>query len=261
MSSSREPPEESLAHLLELLNLRGITEDLDDFLARATKKRFGPVQVLEEMARIEHLDRKRRSLESRVKRSRIGAFKPMSKFDWNWPQEIDRDLVERLLKLSFLEDKANVLFVSAHGLGKTMLLKNISHRAVHEGHAVLFTTAARMLTDLSGQESMRALERRLKHYAGFSILTIDELGYLSYDNRAADLLFEVVTRRHDAQKPILLSTNLAFSNWTTVFPNATSTVALVDRLTHRADIIKITGESWRVKESKERQNSRRKPKE
>ena len=114
-------------------------------------------------------------------------------------------------------------------------------------------TAARLINDLGAYDSPRALEQRLKHYAQMSLLCIDEVGYLSYDSRAADLLFEVVSRRHAAKKPIVLSTNLAFKDWGTVFPHATCTVALIDRLTHRADIIRIEGESWRKKEAKERQ--------
>ena len=106
----------------------------------------------------------------------------------------------------------------------------------------------------SSQDSARTLERRIKHYCSAAVLCIDELGYLSYDNRAADLLFEVVSRRYASGKPIALSTNLAFSDWNTVFPHATCTVALIDRLTHRADIIQVTGNSWRRKEAKERRD-------
>lgn len=253
MSSSTPAPTPELPNALLDLGLRGTAALLDDFLAQAIKRRLGPRQVIEEFARIEREDRARRSLESRLKRGRIGAFKPMADFDWNWPEQIDRERVERALSLRFVDEGANVVIVGAHGLGKSMILKNIAYRAVLAGHTALFTTAARMLSDLSAQESARALERRIRHYARVAILAVDELGYLSYDNRAADLLFEVVSRRHDAQKPILLTTNLAFKQWTTVFPNATCTVALVDRLTHRADILQVAGKSWRRKESFERQ--------
>lgn len=256
MTSSTTAPATELARGLLDLGLRGLAAIVDDFLAAALKRRLTPVQVLEELVRVEQQDRARRGVESRLRRSRIGSFKPIADFDWNWPEQIDRALIERALALHFLGEGANVLTVGPHGLGKTMILKNIAHQAVLAGHNVLFTTAARMLTDLSGQESPRALERRIGHYARVAVLAVDELGYLSYDNRAADLLFEVVSRRHDARKPILLSTNLAFSDWTTVFPNATSTVALVDRLSHRADVIQIKGKSWRRKEAMERNKNR-----
>ena len=85
---------------------------------------------------------------------------------------------------------------------------------------------------------------------------IDELGYLSYDGGDADLLFEVVSRRHAARKSIAMTTNLALSDWRVVFPRATRTVVLVDRLTHRADIVHIEGKSWRRKEAQERRQRR-----
>jgi len=249
-TATRSP---ELAQALLDIGLKGAAAVIDDFVARVTKQRLAPVQILEELARIEALDRARRSLERREKLARIGAFKPMADYDWNWPKVIDRDLVERILALRFLDEGANVVLVGAHGLGKTMILKNIAHQAVLAGQTALLVTAARLLNDLGAQDSTRGLERRIKHYVTAALLCVDELGYLSYDSRAADLLFEVVSRRHDSRKPIVLTTNLAFADWPTVFPNATCTVALVDRLTHRADIVHIEGQSWRRKEAQERQ--------
>lgn len=226
--------------------------DLDDFLKR-TRTRKEAAQVLEELVRVEHQERTQRSLERRQARSKLGSFKPMTGFDWEWPK-IDRDMTEAALKLRFLDEGANLVIVGAHGLGKTMLLKNIAHQAVLEGHTVLFISAAKMLGELGAIDSPSKLETRLKHYAGIRLLCVDEVGYLSYDNRAADLLFKVVTRRYEAGKSMALTTNLAFKDWVTVFPHATCTIALVDRLTHRADILKIEGDSWRRKEALERQN-------
>jgi len=250
MPSDRTP---DLAEALRELGLRGLADGLADFVARATKARLGPVQIIEELVRIEKLDRARRSLERRQRRSKVGAFKPMADFDWNWPSAIDRHLVEQALALRFLDDGANVILVGAHGLGKTMIVQNIAHQAILAGHSVLFLTAAKLLNDLGAYDTTRALEARLKYYTQIAVICCDELGYLSYDNRAADLLFEIISRRHAARKPIVLSTNLAFKDWATVFPHATCTVALVDRLTHRADIIHIKGDSWRKKEALERQ--------
>jgi DNA replication protein DnaC len=109
-----------------------------------------------------------------------------------------------------------------------------------------------MLADLAGQESAAALARRLRRYTLPKLLCVDEVGYLSYSNRYADLLFEVVTRRYDLQKSIVLSTNKAFAEWSEVFPHAACTVTLVDRLVHRSEIVEIEGDSYRLKEAKER---------
>lgn len=245
-------PINDLAQSLIDLGLRAVGGDLDDFLKR-TRTRKEAAQVLEELVRVEHQERTQRSLERRQARSKLGSFKPMTGFDWEWPK-IDRDMTEAALKLRFLDEGANLVIVGAHGLGKTMLLKNIAHQAVLEGHTVLFISAAKMLGELGAIDSPSKLETRLKHYAGIRLLCVDEVGYLSYDNRAADLLFEVVTRRYEAGKSMALTTNLAFKDWVTVFPHATCTIALVDRLTHRADILKIEGDSWRRKEALERQN-------
>jgi DNA replication protein DnaC len=125
-----------------------------------------------------------------------------------------------------------------------MIAQNIAHAAVLAGTHVLFTTAAQLLLDLGGQESTRGLARRLHHYATRGLLLIDEVGYLSYDARAADLLFQVVSRRYE-RRSLVLTTNLPFSDWPTIFPNAATATALIDRLVHHAEILPIEGDSYR----------------
>jgi len=137
-----------------------------------------------------------------------------------------------------------------------MILRNLAHRALVAGRTVRVTSANDMLADLARQESSAALARRLRRFVSPSLLCIDEVGYLSYDNRYADLLFQVVTRRYDANKAILVSTNKAFSEWSEVFPHAACTVTLVDRLIHRSEIIELQGDSYRLKEARERTASK-----
>lgn len=247
------PP--TLPDALRSLGLRRTAADLPDFLARATRSRWSPAVFLEALVRAEAQDRARRSLERRLSRARLGAFKPMADFEWEWPQSIDRDAVERVFDLGFLASGSNVILVAAQGLGKTMLAKNLAHQAVLRGAHVLYGTAADLLLDLGGQETSRALERRLRHYVEPRLLCIDEVGYLAYDNRAADLLFQVVSRRYE-WRSILLTTNLAFKSWGTVFPNATCATALIDRLIHHVEIITITGESYRRREAEAAQKAR-----
>ena len=134
--------------------------------------------------------------------------------------------------------------VAAQGLGKKMIAQNIAHTAVLAGTHVLFTTAAQLLLDLGSQESTRGLARRLNYYATRGLLVIDEIGCLAYDARAADLLFQVVTRRYE-KRSLVLTTNLPFSEWPTIFLNAATAIALIDRLVHHADILMIDGDSYR----------------
>lgn len=243
---------EPIADALTDLGFRGLAADLEAFIARAKKERWSTTELIEQLVEVERVDRARRSLERRATRSKVGAFKPLTDFDWGWFRSVDRDAIDRVMKLDFVDEGANVVIVGPHGIGKTTLLKNICHQAIIAGQTVLFTTASKLIGDVTGTDSPSMLHRRLKYYVRMSVLAIDELGYLSYDQRAADLLFEIVSRRHEVGKPVLISTNLAFREWNTVFPHATCTVALVDRLTHRADVIKLDAESWRRKESQER---------
>jgi DNA replication protein DnaC len=207
---------------------------------------------LPELLRIEETERKRRSLDRRLRSAQIGAFKDIADFDWNWPTSIDRQAIEDLFGLAFLDEGANAILVGPNGVGKSMILRNLAHHALVRGHSVRFTTASDMLADLAAQESSVALARRMRRFVLPRLLCIDEVGYLSYSNRYADLLFEVVTRRYETQRSIVLSTNKAFNEWSEVFPHAACTVTLVDRLVHRAEIIEVAGESYRLKEAKER---------
>ena len=206
---------------------------------------------LREILAIEERERQKRGLERRLRNARVASFKPMADFDWAWPKRIDREAIDELFALGFIKSGHNAVLVGPNGVGKTMVLKNIAHQAVVRGHTVRFTTASDMLADLAAQDSSAALGRRLRRYTVPNLLCVDEVGYLSYDARYADLLFEVVTRRYEAEKPILLSTNKAFSAWGEVFPHAACVVTLVDRLIHRAEVIEIEAESYRLKEAKE----------
>lgn len=214
---------------------------------------------VEKLLQWEEIENKARGLQRRLSNAKIGRFKPLADFDWNWPEECDKSMVSDWLQLSFIQEATNIILVGNNGLGKSTIAKNIAHTAVLKGHSVLFVSASKMLGDLVSQDGALALQRRLKHYSNPEVLVIDEIGYLSYSNRHADLLFEIVNRRYE-NKPTIITTNKAFTEWGEVFPNASCAVSLIDRLVHHADIMVIKGGSYRMKEAQERVKKKSKSK-
>ena len=204
-------------------------------------------------------ERQQRSLERRLSSAKLGRFKPLNEFDWQWPTKIDSQAIHALMQLGFLTEAGNIILIGSNGVGKSTLAQNLGYQAVMQGHTVVFTTAANMLNDLAAQDGDNALRRRLKHYARPALLIIDEIGYLSYSNRHADLLFEIINRRYE-QNATIVTTNRPFGEWNEVFPNASCVVSLIDRLVHHSQIIAIEGDSYRMKEAQEQAtNRRRKP--
>jgi DNA replication protein DnaC len=248
-------PSSSLQTQLQQIGLRALPSQLNDFLARAAKARWSPHQLLEQMAQEEIAERSRRSLERRLRFSGIKRFKPMADFEWSWPTKIERDVIERALTLDFLTEARNLILIGRNGLGKTMIAQNLCHAAVLAGYSVLFRSAAALLEELHRQ-SPDGRRYKLRTYASVGLLCIDEVGYLSFDDKAADLLYEVVNRRYE-RKPVILTTNRPFKEWNEVFPNATCIVTLLDRLLHHADVTVIEGNSYRVRESEQETAARR----
>ena len=245
MSENPPSPTALREHASEL-RLHGLLAHWAEVMAQPDHARWVAQMVAWEAA-----ERSRRSLERRLREAHIGRFKPLADFDWAWPKSIDRAAVEELMTLDFLKDASNVVLVGPNGVGKTMCACNIGYQAVLAGHTALFITAGNLLGELAALDSDSALRRKLRQYAAPDLLLIDEVGYLSYSNRHADLLFELVSRRYQ-HKSTVVTTNRAFAEWGEVFPNAACVVSLIDRLMHRAEVVRIDGASYRAKEADER---------
>jgi DNA replication protein DnaC len=209
-------------------------------------RRVGPTETVEQLVDLEERSRAAVNLARRTRFACLGSFKTMDRFDWAHPETIDRALVERLLELDFVEQGENVLLKGGSGLGKTMIAQNLAHAALAAGFTVRFSTLAAALADLLNQESLPAFERRVRRYTRPDVLILDELGYLPCDTRAADILYNIVSRRHE-QRSTIISTNLAFKQWGTTFPGAACVVTLVDRFAQHCHRVEIIGDSYRDK--------------
>lgn len=240
--------------------------DTDDLKRRANRLRlYGLLSRWDELCTkawvaelvaLEEVERRRRSHQYRIRAANIGDFKPLVDFDWKHPTKVDRKQIETLFGLGFLDDHENVVIVGPNGLGKSMIAQNLAHQAVLRGLSVRYVATSDMLNDLAAVDGS-ARKHRIKRYVNPKLLAIDEVGYLSYDTRHADLLYEVVRQRYEAKRSIVLTTNKAFAEWNQVFDSAACVVTLVDRLCHRADIVELDGESYRKKEAELRAKLRR----
>lgn len=218
---------------------------------------FAEAPWLETLLGYEEQERARRSLERRLSRAKIGRFKPMAQFDWSWPKKIDRELVEELFRFEFLEEGANVILRGPNGVGKTMIAQNLAYQAVLRGHTARFVNASALLNDLASQETGHALSYAFRRYVKPRLLVVDEVGYLGSTAKHADLFFQLISYRSE-DKSTVITTNKPFGEWNQVFPNAGCVVTLIDRLTHKAEIVEIHGDSYRLKEATERQARRAK---
>jgi DNA replication protein DnaC len=150
-------PNDNLRQQLERIGLRAVAAQLNDMLANATRQRWSPRQLLDQLVQIEVAERTHRSLERRLRTAEIRRFKPIADFDWSWPARIERDVIERALTLDFLPEARNLVLVGANGLGKTMIAQNICHAAVLAGHSVLFRTASAMLEQREFSARLRSM--------------------------------------------------------------------------------------------------------
>lgn len=243
--SNNKSQQETLSSLRERaknLGLHGVLSHWDS---------IGAQNWLPMLIEYEEDERGQRSLQRRLHSAKLPQFKPIADFDWSWPTVIDREAIEELFSLSFIQETANVVLVGGNGIGKTMIAMNLVYSAIINGYTACAISASKLLNDLASQESSAALLRRLRYYSTPQLLFIDELGYLAASHEHADLLFELVNRRY-LRKSTIITTNKVFSEWNSVFPSAACLVTLIDRIIHKSEILTIDGNSYRAKEASER---------
>ena len=235
---------------LKQLRLSYLAENLEEFASGCDKAKLPAKSVISKMAELELIEKRRKGTERRLRAAKLGRFKRMNDFDWRFPQNIDREAIDQLLTADFVSRQENVIMAGAQGLGKTMIAKNIAYQAIMKGKTAVFTTASQLVMTLQSYDNQVDFNRGLKKFTQPELLVIDELGYLSYDCKAADLIFEVINRRYEVGS-IIITTNLAFKDWNQIFPGAACLTAMIDRLTHHVKVLKIEGDSYRLKESKQ----------
>ena len=244
-------PQLLLAHYLKHLKLPSFVREYDKMAVVCRQEQADYQTFLLRLAEQELADRERRAAERRVKEARLPVIKTMDTFDFKAQPSLNQARVRELLRGEYLERRENVLLIGNSGTGKTHLATALAFTACQQGHRARFFTVTGLVTQLLERREQKELERFHKQLERLELLVLDELGYVPCSKAGAELLFEVVSRAYE-RTSLIVTTNLPFESWTEIMGNERLTGALLDRLTHRIHILEANGESYRLKESKQR---------
>jgi len=238
----------SLEANLEYLKLRAILAHYPAALQEAARKEMSFIDFLSGLIEQEAVECHDRAMERRLKKARFPVTKTLEQFEWTHPTKINRQLLQGLFHLDFIDAKKNVIFCAPTGLGKTHLSIALGHRACCKGYTILFTPILEMLHSLAAAEVGHQFNQEIKKYTAPQLLIIDQMGYSSIDKRGVQLLFQVISYRYE-RGSIILTTNRSFKDWTGYFNNDSClTSAILDRLLHHSETILIEGKSYRLKD-------------
>jgi DNA replication protein DnaC len=249
-----QAPQILLDHRLKSLRLPTVLREYGKLARQCATEGQDHVQFLARLVELEMIDRERRMIERRIKAAKFPAVKSLDSFDFKAIPALNKMQVLELARCEWVERRENVIALGPSGTGKTHIALGLGLSACQKGLSVGFVTAAALVHDLMEARDERRLLRLQKQMVGYKLLIIDELGFVPLSKTGAELLFELISQRYE-RGATLITSNLPFDEWTETFGSERLTGALLDRLTHHVNILEMNGDSYRLGQSKARQNN------
>lgn len=239
-----------IKQLLSTLKMPTILAQLPAIAKQAADQSWSHMQFLQHLLQAELNDRSTRATERRIRDARFPVRKTVDQFDWAWPKSVNRASVQHLLTLDFIAQHHNAIFLGPTGVGKSHLALSLGFLACQSGVHTRFVSTMDLVNHLCAAAAADNLKSAMRIYTKPQLLILDEIGYIPTTKSGADILFQVLSARYERASTIL-TTNVPFKNWPEIFNNdATLASAILDRLLHRATVVVIDANSYRMKDHK-----------
>ena len=233
---------------LKNLRLKNCAQNISNIIEQATQKNLSPLQAIERLIDIEIEERDKGRMILRYKQSRLDTKVTIDQFNFNYhkSRQTQKSMILNLMDLDFIEKKKDIIMLGNPGTGKSYLAKCIAFAATQAGIKTLFTTAMDMVNHLIAADADHNLLKKLKYYQSPDILVVDEIGYLPLGQQGSNLIFQVISARHE-KKSTMITTNLPFAQWGNIFDSTTVATAIADRLVYNSEILVLEGPSYRTR--------------
>ena len=241
---------------LKTLCLTSVAKQWRRLVDDAKARRQSHQAFLADVASFEVSQRRERRIQRRLREAKFPVLKTLDSFDFKAQPGLDKDEVLELFACDFAAQAHNVVLVGGVGTGKTHLAIALGMACVQQDLRVRFATAAELCNLLLEAQADHRLARTLDRLARFDVVVLDELGYVPFDKKGADLLFNFVTKVYE-RRSLIVTTNLPFAKWSEVFLDATAAAAVIDRIVHHATVLQTKGSSYRLKDAKAQRARRR----
>lgn len=236
-----------MSDVMKTLGLTQLEKALPVLFEQARQQKMTYETFLQRALDAEVEGRNLRAAQRRIQAARLPVTKTLESFDFSFQPSVSERLVRELADLSFVQTATNVIFLGPPGVGKTHLCIALAVKALAAGHSALFTTLSQLAEALETASYPSLVRQRLRRYSTPSVLIIDEVGYTRLTPDQSHHFFELVTARYE-HGSILLTSNTSFSEWGNLLGNEVLATALLDRLLHHAEVLSVTGRSYRMKD-------------